>query len=239
MIPQLGVDGLLAGNGVAQIGQSETLGPLPGGGFSAKVDLIRAQGGSDALALVNTIALTIAREGNIDLGLDNQTPPVKAVITAGQGGSSAMVFEVDFINGMVLSVPASSLSLSALIDTDTMDAFDVPVRVSAFVTYLPRPGSTPVRRTLRTGPMGIGAAVVQDLPKFATSLQLMATTAAATFTVQQYRDKLLTQLVAVTTLAVAPPYQEIPIAQDTRYVNIINTTGGVLANVQALYRLAL
>lgn len=241
-IPQLGSDGMLGGGRntpVAQSGQSATLGPQPNGAFEGKAELLRMQAGDERLALVASVVLTIVREANVDLGAENQTPPVKAVVTVGGGGTSMQPFEVDFVNGLVFSVPAGSLSLEAVIDTDTMDEFDVAVRVAAFATYLPRPGNTPVRRTLRTNSLVNGAAVIQELPKFASTLQVLSTTAAATYRVEQFRDRLAAQLISQTTLAAAPPYQEIPIANDTRYVRITNTSGGTVVQTSVLYRLSL
>jgi hypothetical protein len=204
---------------VAQSGISELLGP----NLNRRVSLIKVQGQDEAATTV-TVALFLQREANLDIGKDNETPPCKASVSFGVGGTS-IDYDVDFIDGTLLTLPTSNLTVTAELDLDDGEVPAQVVRVGAFISYLPRGGhARGVQRTLRAV-VENAASVVFPIPRFAYSVTLLGSATPQGFTLEQYRDAAATVLVAKTLIPTTPPFYEVPLSNETRYVKITNTSG--------------
>ena len=231
----IGRDGMLAGGqpAVAQPGQSSTIGRSVSGAIVRRSQLLRVQG-EDAVAANVTVVLTISSENNPGgAGTENETPACFASITFGVGGTSADV-EVDFLNGALITVPASRLDLTAFLDVPDQDV-QTEVRVGAFVSYLPV--TRAAQRTLRVNGLANAASVILAVPKFAKHVQLLSSP-ASTFLLEQAVDAAAGTVVSVSATLATPPYTEIPLLGETRYVRITNT-GGAPVNLRALFGLFL
>jgi hypothetical protein len=245
-VPEIGREGLLAGGDptgirVAQPGNSETLGLITVGagapGFVRQATLLNMQG-VDQLSTMVAIALGVQRDGNTDPGDENTTFPVRAEITFSQGGTGASL-EVDFINGAILSLPASNLRLQAFIDAPDADA-QYPVKVIAMASYMPVPHARQAQRTLRATlaqAQGVGSSVVLPIPRFAQTVTLLSDSPAATFTLSQCTDKLGANVIVQQTIPVSPPCHDIPLVNETRFLKIANllNAGVKLRAVFGLY----
>jgi hypothetical protein len=235
-VRQLGRDAMLAGGdpGVVQPGQSELLGPLPGGSFVSRVDLLRCEG-VDALAMNTTIALALSRPNAPTQEQLEETPPVKAIILFGVGGTAATA-EVDFIDGALLTLPASTVILSAELDGVTQADNPPLVEARAFLAYLPIGHVRPAQRTLRQT-IGAGATAVFPVPSFSHSFQVFGGQNA--YTVVQSSD--LAGADVIQTDVIAPPYPPhavMPMTNQTRFVRVTNP-GGVAQRVSLIFGLYL
>ena len=104
------------------------------------------------------------------------------------------------------------------------------------VSYLPRGGhARGPQRTLRAV-LDDAAAIVLPVPRFAHSVTLLGTVPPATFTLEQYRDQAATFLVAKTLIPAMPPFYEVPITNESRYVKITNTSGSA-QRMSAIFQL--
>jgi hypothetical protein len=224
--PIFAQDGLLAGGNpnVVQPGQSEQLGLDPKtGSVTRKSQLLRCQG-EDAVAVNTTVVLAIAPDGNVTPGAENETPPCFARITFGVGGTSADV-EVDYINGAMVSVPASRLDLTAHLDMTEAEIQQNPpraARVGAFVCYIPM--TRGAQRTKRTGALDLNASVIIEIPKFAKSLTLLSTLTAAAALLEFSTDALAANIIAqVGVVTNNLPTQVVPVLpNEARYVKLTN-----------------
>lgn len=231
--------GLLTGNGgppfVAQSGQADTLGLSSSGGIiRGPVSLLRGDGDDEA-GTSTSICMLIEREGNILVGRENETAACKARIIFGQQSISATL-ECDIINGMIITLPGSAITLTAAIDDGVPDdEITSAIRIGAFVVYMPHNKSVPAQRTLRNAAMAMNDTVVLAVPRFASAVKLLGSIVGATFTIEQYRDAAATMLVSANTIPIAPPYYSTPIANETRYVKVTNT--GAATALRAIFEL--
>lgn len=222
---------LLAGNGRTHQGFATELGPLRR--TAPILDCI----GLDSLSAMVTIALSVSRTGNISAGETNDTPPVVAVVDFGVEGHR-MSLECDFVNGTLLSIPASSLRVSARIDLPSdEDDFNV-VLAGAILGYFPH-GGRGAQRTITselTAVAGNPANIATfPIPAFARDVSFLLAPSAA-FTVQQLSDAAGTVVLAAETVA-APPVRVMSIANRARYLRVTNPAAAP-ATISAIFGLS-
>lgn len=142
--------------------------------------------GDEAEAI--SITLGIATYPNV--AADVQEPvDVIARITWG-AGDALFTADVDWENGRVLGVLASSVRVEALYTTvASVTAFNPPtLSLSASLAYGSRSGLT-AKRTLLLGSVAAGAtSALVRIPRFATGLTLLASSAPHSLTAKFYQD---------------------------------------------------
>jgi hypothetical protein len=244
-VPEIGREGLLAGGDptgirVAQPGNSETLGLITvgagAGGFVRNAMLLAMQG-VDQLSMMMAVVLSVQRDGNTDPGDENTTFPIRAEITFSQGGTGAAL-EVDFINGALLSLPASNLRLQAFIDT-TDDLAQYPVKVAAMASYLPVPHARQAQRTLRASlaaAQQLGSSTILAIPRFAQTVTLLSDSPGTQFTLSQCTDRLGANVIVQQTIPASPPCFDIPLINEARYLKVANLSAGAV-KLRALFGL--
>lgn len=192
--------------------------------------------GLDQLSTMVTIALSLERSGVIGLGEENDTPPVVAIIAFGVDGHR-MELECDFVDGQLLTVPASSLRVSARIDLP-FDAEFNPVKAGAVLGYFPH-GGRGAQRTVTSELAALGDApdnaTVFAIPAFAQNVSFLVSPSAA-FAVEQLSDLAGTLVLATETIA-APPVRIMSIANRARYLRVTNPAAAP-ATISAIFGLS-
>jgi hypothetical protein len=215
--------GLLSGNGRANQGSGGALAP---DGLRQRT-LIDCVAGLDELATVVTIGLSLERTGQRLPGEENDTPPVVGRVQFGVNGK-LIEFELDYIDGALFCVPASSLRVTAAIDPLVLapDASFNPCNVGAVVAYMPHGVARYAQRTIpialpaNAGEPPAPVPVTIPIPAFARDVTFLSNPAVMLL-VEQLVDRAGTVVVAVDSINLTtPPRVVLPLANRTRYLRV-------------------
>lgn len=229
---QQGPAGILAGGNLGRIVQ---LGQLINGGIILKTQpetLLTIQG-DNAKAEVMSIGLIAPTTSASATQIR-----VKGILEFGNAGVQC-VAEIDFCQGVVLSVPGSFVRLSAIDDGSVGLAGAVNVTCGAFVSYKNISTSRPPKRTrYRDTALADTASVVFTVPAFASQFWVERTPSnPMTVSVQRSGLGALYDVNVARGAAMDP----LPLSNDAANIVVTNTDGAGLAidKMRVIFELSL
>jgi hypothetical protein len=158
---------------------------------------------------------------------------VQGVVKWGIGGVQTEA-RFDVINGTTFSVLATWLRVLAV--NFASPVLGRTIKVGAFVGYFPKPYSPGPQLTLLTSTaLADGASEIFQIPAYAFDLSIITSPQGA-YTIEYL---LADGVTVIGTLLIAAQGFRLPIPGNAQFVRITNTSGGVMAFRQLIFRLAL